>query len=338
LKTCGRRVTVTLLLVCFIVFCGTDLLLAQRRGGTREGQSTGAGPGVMEKIVPMEYDTMPFDITRGQLPPAYGGHNAQAIYNSVQNSMARGAAAGVAEGQDPGIRMTRLHAGFPLTGTLKAGSTYAFQVTPADISYNKREQMMRVYCQLWTILAKGTADKAKSGFRVDYIPQVDNRYAYTTADGKKIEIEEVKFRECTVAFENLREFPVEKSSLQAKQAKEKPVTSLDDALKGETIVAHFPAAKAEAGQLERNVRLLVLCNLASPYATSEILHEEGTPEKPGEYLAQHQYLHVRLLELWFYDASTGKVFMKIGPGQTEGAMLRSSFWRSLPREHDESYE
>jgi hypothetical protein len=252
--------------------------------------------------------------------------------------MARGAAAGVAEGQDPGIRMTRLHAGFPLTGTLKAGSTYAFQVTPADISYNKREQMMRVYCQLWTILAKGTADKAKSGFRVDYIPQVDNRYAYTTADGKKIEIEEVKFRECTVAFENLREFPVEKSSLQAKQAKEKPVTSLDDALKGETIVAHFPAAKAEAGQLERNVRLLVLCNLASPYATSEILHEEGTPEKPGEYLAQHQYLHVRLLELWFYDASTGKVFMKIGPGQTEGAMLRSSFWRSLPREHDESYE
>jgi len=320
LKTCGRRVTVALLLACFIVFCGADLLLAQRRGGTREGQSVGGGSGAMEKIVPMEYDTMPFDITCRQLPRAYGGHNARVIYNSVQNSMAKGAAACSAEGQDPGICMTRLRADLPLTGTLRAGSIYAFQVKPADISYNKHEQMMRVYCQLWTILAKGTADKAKSGFRVDYIPQVDNRYAYTAADGKKIEIEEVKFREYTVAFENLHEFPVEKSMPPAERAKEKPVTSLDDELKGETIVADFPAPKAEAGQLEQNARLLVICNLASPYATSEILHEEGTPEKPGEYHAQHQYLHVSLLELWFYDASTGKVFMKIGPGQRKGAI------------------
>jgi hypothetical protein len=232
-----------------------------------------------------------------------------------------GAAAGAAEGQGPGI--TGLRAGLSQTGTLKADSIYAFQVKPADISYHKREQMMRVYCQLWTILAKGTADKTKNGFRVDYIPQVDNSYAYTAADGKKIEIEEVKFREYTVAFENLREFPIEKSSLPAKQAKEKPATSLDDALKGETIVADFPAAKAEAGELERNIRLLVLCNLAAPYVTSETVHKEGTPEKPGEYLAQHQYLHVRLLELWFYDASTGKVFMKIGPGQRSGAISRS---------------
>jgi len=320
LKTCGKSVTVTLLLACFIVFCGADLLRAQRRGGMSGDQSTGAESGDMEKIVPVEYDPMPFDITREQLPRAYGGHNAQVIYNSLQNSMTKGAAAGVAEGQDPDT--TWLRAGLPLTGTLQAGSIYAFQVKPADISYNKREQMMRVYCQLWTVLVKGTADKTRSGFRVDYIPQVDNSYAYTAADGKKIEIEEVKFREYTVAFENLGEFPVEKSSLPAKQAKEKPVTSLDDALKGETIVADFPAAKAEAGELQRNIRLLVLCNLAAPYVTSETVHKEGTPEKPGEYLAHHQYLHVRLLELWFYDASTGKVFMKMGPGQRKGTISR----------------
>ena len=95
-----RRVAVILLLACFIVFCGTDLLLAQRRGGTREA-SHGCGTGDMEKIVPMEYDTMPFDITRERLPPAYGGHNAQVIYNSLQNSMTKGATAGVAKGQGP---------------------------------------------------------------------------------------------------------------------------------------------------------------------------------------------------------------------------------------------
>jgi len=268
----------------------------------------------MEKFVPVEYDAMPLDTTRGQLPRAYGGHNIRVIYNSLQNS----AASGTAEGQDPG--MTGLRADLPVTGGLKAGSVYAFQVKPVDISYRKGEQAMRVTCQLWTVLAKGTADKTKSGFRVDYIPQVDNSYAFTAADGKKIEIEEVKFQEYTVAFENLREFPVEKGPPPAGRAKEKPATSLDDALKSETIVAAFPAAKAEAGELERNIRLLVVCNLVAPYATSEIMHETGTPEKPREYLAQHYYLQVRLLELWFYDASTGKVFMKIGPGRRKGAI------------------
>jgi hypothetical protein len=263
----------------------------------------------MEKFVPLEYDTLPFDITREQLPHAYGGHNAQVIYNSVQNSMAKGARAGEAGGQGQG--MTGLPAALPLTEVLKAGSIYAFQVKPADISYSKREQMMRVYCQLWTVLAGGTADKVKSGFRIDYIPQVDNRYVTTAADGTKIEIEEVKFREYTVAFENLGEFPVEKSSLPAKQVKDKPVISLDDALKGETIVAGIPAAKAEEGRQERNIRLLVVCNLVEPYVTSETMNKKGTPEKPGEYLAQHRYLQVRLLELWFYDASTGEVFTKI---------------------------
>ena len=208
MKNCGRSVTVILLLVCFVLFCGTDLALAQRRGGTRTSRPV-AGPDMdMEKFVPVEYDAMPFDITRGQLPRSYGGHNIRVIYNSLQNSVANSAAAGAGGGQDPGT--AGLRAGLPVTGGLKTGSVYAFQVKPTGISYRKGEQTMRVTCQLWTVLAKGTADKAKSGFRVDFIPQVDNSYAFTAADGKKIEIEEVKFQEYTVAFENLREFPVEK--------------------------------------------------------------------------------------------------------------------------------
>ena len=66
-------------------------------------------------------------------------------------------------------------------------------------------------------------------------------------------------------------------------------------------------------ELERNLRLLVVCRLIEPYATSETVEVKGTPESPGEYLAEHKYLHVRILELWLYDAYTGKVFAKIGP-------------------------
>jgi len=307
LKSFGRATAVALSISFLLVFCGTDLLFAQRRGGTR-GRSQGAAPGsAMEKLVPIEYDKGPFDTTLERLPRAYGGHNIQMVYDSIQNSAPKD---GGSEAGGPDRGMT----GPPSRFSPKW--IYAFQVKPTEISYDKHEQMMQVHCDLWTVLAEGTADKGKSGFRIDYVPQVDNKYAYSTADGKKIEIEELKFREYTLAFGNLGEFPVEKNIFpDVGQLKDKFESSPDDGLKIGTIVARVPAAKGEADEFERNIRLLVVCNLAKPYVTSETIHLKATPEKPREYLAQHKYLHVRLLELWFYDAYNGKVLMKIRSGR-----------------------
>jgi hypothetical protein len=43
----------------------------------------------------------------------------------------------------------------------------------------------------------------------------------------------------------------------------------------------------------KNLRLLVLCSLAEPYTTSEAVRVAATPERPAEYQARHEYLHVR---------------------------------------------
>lgn len=197
------------------------------------------------------------------------------------------------------------------------GSVYAFQVKPFDVAYDKREQTIWVYCRLWTILAHGGADMGKLGFRIDYIPQVDNRYDYTGADGKKVEIEDVKFTEYTAAFANLSEFAVEKAGLPAGsgQPKGKSFSSLDDALMFKSIIMGAPAPKKGMEDVALNVRLLAVCRLARPYVTSETVQVRGTPEKPGEYLAQHRYLHVRLLQLWLYDAFSGRVLKKIRPAE-----------------------
>ncbi len=265
----------------------------------------------MEKLVPLEYDSAPFDITRARLPVAYGGHDIQAIYTSVENRMPQAGGAGAA-GFRPVVSQS---------WTVRPGSVYAFQVKPSDIDYDKREQTISAYCTLWAVLARGAPDMRNLGFRIAYAPTVDNRYVYTAPNGKKVEIEELKFREYTVAFENLSDFPVQKEPLaEAEQEKGKSLSSLDDALMVSSIVFGAPAGKKEAEQLQRNVRLLVLCAPVEPYVTSETVQVKPTAEKPGEYLAQHRYVHVRLLQLWVYDAYSGRILKKIGPSE-EGRQI-----------------
>ena len=292
----GMRSTIILLLVPLVIVCGSELAQAQRRGGKLEGGESGPS---FEKIVPLEDDNSPFDITRERLPRAYGGHNIQTVYDAIQNNMAT-----VAQGHDP----ERNAQSIPPGSTLNGDSVYAFQVKPAEIAYDKREQKVRVSCQVWSILVQGKPDTTKSGFRIAYVPRVDHSYTYAGPNGRNIEIEEVKFREYTVAFENLAAFPLERRSEPTKALSAR---SLDDSLRDGTIVAETPAAKEQSDQLKRNVRLLVLCHLAEPYVTSETIDVKGTSEKPGEYLAEHKYLHVRLLELWLYDAYSGRVLQKM---------------------------
>lgn len=304
MRTHRTKAIITLLFALAFVLCAFDLLRAQRGGGPR-----GGGPGASpEPIVPMEYDNGPFDLTREQLPRAYGGHNIQIVYDFVRNGAAR-TARGPGAGQGLGTA--------PLEWTQEIESVYAFQVRPVEIAWEKHEGKMEASCQLWSVLAEGAVDRTKSGFRIAYIPRVDHTYTYTGADGKNVEVEEVKFREYTVTFGNLDEFPLERRPEQTKGAPTKgaPVQNPDAALRSGTIVARAPAEKKEVGELERNLRLLVLCRLSEPYATSEKVEVKGTPEKPGEYLAQHEYLHVRLLELWLYDALTGKILAKVGPSR-----------------------
>ena len=258
------------------------MLFAQERGDGPPGFG-------MERSISAEYDKASFDVSRQRLPRAYGGHNIETTYNAIQSVAAR-AAAGVAVD------------GPPLSWT------YAFQAMPGEILYNKHERTMRVQFPLWKILENGTVDETKNGLRIAYVPQVDNALSYTDGDGRKVEIEEVKFREYTIVFDNLDDFPLEKGPLlDAGQTKNASLSSLDEQLRRGTIVVKMAAPKEEAEGLRLNVRLLAVCTLTRPYATTETVRIAGTPEKPQEYIAQHHYLHVRLLELWSYDAFSGKV-------------------------------
>jgi hypothetical protein len=148
---------------------------------------------------------------------------------------------------------------------------------------------------------------------------VDNQYSYKNAYGKKVEIEELKFEEYTVAFANYGEFPVERlllpsiqQALEKESKKDKPVI-VDERLLREFIVGSIDLTPAEVKQINERIMVLAVCNLTDPYATSDTVSEKPTPERMRDYLAQYFYINVKLLELWLYNLDTGHILIKIGP-------------------------
>jgi hypothetical protein len=302
-----KNCALALFAVFCIIFC-SGALYAQQRGGSSGGQPDTPRPGfINEQFVSTEFDKSPFDMAARNLPPAYIGHDPRAVYDALNN-----------------IKEDALAGNYPLVGSLHPRSTYAFQARPTETFYDSRERTLRVYVELKTILANKTENRTKRGFMVWYEPQMDSRYTYTDARGKKIEIEQVGFREYTIAFEYPAAFPVERVvlpgiavSMEKKSGKSNMEANLYDTLKQEVIPAGFSnVPSSKVAQLKESTRLLVLCNLIPPYTASTTIRRKGTIEKLGEYRAEHAYLYVRLLELWFYDVVTGKVIMKMKPAKT----------------------
>jgi hypothetical protein len=245
-----------------------------------------------------EFDTAPFSLSRDHLPRMYLGHNIRTVSRLLHDKK---------------------------SGPFSPNSLYAFLVPYVDNAYDSREESLQSYFEVAFVLSNGVRDKTRKGFRIVYEPQMDNHFTIKGADGREIEIEEVKFRDFIIAFKNLGRFPVElgeppagKMTISQPAGKSRFTVLSDSDEAHETIVGRFSMTPKEADHIREGVNLLAICTLVDPYVTSETVHRMGTAEQPGEYLAQHEYVHVRLVELWFYDFSTGKVLMKLKPSGGAG--------------------
>jgi hypothetical protein len=305
------------------VICAENSLHAQGRRGGRSGQSQppARSHSVEERAPSTEFDDRPFDISTEQLPPRYRGHDPELIYTKVverKESTKKSEFESIERYRARVAQETVL----PLTGNLNFSSTYAFRFKPAESFYSSEQKILHVYCEVSPVLEKGTEDATRRGLRIKTQPQLDNRYTYTNAYGKKVVIEEVKFQEYTVAFANYAEFPMERLLLPSvrqaleKESKKGKPRIVEDRLEQEFIIGDISLAAAEVKQLKERIMVLAVCNLTDPYATSDIVSEQPTPERMREYFAQYFYINAKLLELWFYDLETGNILMRIGPKAT----------------------
>ncbi len=269
-------------------------------------------------LVPLEFDNRPFDWTLPKLPPFYAGYDPVLLYTKVKgmkDNPAKTRSSASREDQRPTVG---LPIPFPSSGDIDLNAVYAFRLIPIERFYNASKQVMEVYCGLATVLSNGKPDESRKGLTVKYQPWVDNKYTSTDSRGERIEIEEHKFHEYGIAFANFSAFPVERlvlpsvrQGIEKRSKKNNGSDAAEEDLARETIVGSIRLPSKEASRLKTRMMVLALCKLIDPYITSDAVREQSTSRRFKEYFGQYYYFSARLLELWFYDFETGKIFMKM---------------------------
>ncbi|HOC45659.1 MAG TPA: hypothetical protein PKM26_03545, partial [Syntrophorhabdaceae bacterium] len=52
---------------------------------------------------------------------------------------------------------------------------------------------------------------------------------------------------------------------------------------------------------------LLIGRLQSPYISYEEVNRDPVPDTSGTYLARYYYIHVQVIDIWVYDATSGKI-------------------------------
>ena len=306
------QIVITVLLVCSMVF--TVSCSGPGKTGLK-GRPGPGGPG--NSFISTVFDTRPFNMNVDKLEPMYTGHNPELLYNNILKRKENNTKDPNETQEQHDARIGR-EISLPLMGALDFDSTYAFRITPKEVRYNEKDRVMSVRCLLSPVFEKGGRGKGKKSFMVRYRPQLDNRYTITGSGGAKIEVEEIKFLEYAVVPANIGDFPIEKAALPDARQHVKEKNSLPVAANSgpdrEAITGTISMAPEDAKRFEGGIMALLVCKLAEPYVSYEEIRRTPTPEKPGVYLARYHYLHIGLLEIWFYDVMSGKVFKKMAAG------------------------
>ncbi len=305
----GIPTVITVLVIC----CAVVFMGSCSRSGKRGPGGPPGGPG--GSFLSTMFDTRPFNPGVDKLPPMYAGHNPELLYNTIQMRKER-VARDPQETQEKYKARVGQEIYLPLMGAMDFDSLYAFRVSPKEVIYSTREQVMRVRCQLTAAFEGGREEKTKKAFMVRYLPQLDNRYTVTGSGGSKTEVEEIKFSEYAVVAVNAWGRSIETSAVvNAKEdAKTEGITPQvkDSPSNHETITATIKMTPEDARRFEGAMMALLVGRLVEPYTSYEEIRRQPTSERRGTYLARYHYLYIQLLEIWFYDAIGGKVVKKIG--------------------------
>ncbi|MEN6615996.1 MAG: hypothetical protein ABFD12_05525 [Syntrophorhabdus sp.] len=238
------------------------------------------------------YDTRPLNTRVRELPQMYAGHNAELLYNNIglrqQRTKRFPGETDLQYAARIGQEITR-----PLVGRLDFDSTYAFRVTPSRLTYNAKDQIMQARCDIKPVLESGQTTSRKA-FVIRHQPQVDNTYTVTDKDGVKRTVEEKKFNEYGI-------IPV--TGMRLPNAVSDPVE------------ISFRMDPADAKKFQGSMNVLIIGTLETPSISYEEINRSPTAENPGTYLAKYYYLHIKLTDIWFYDAPSGKIIKKLGDGR-----------------------
>lgn len=79
----------------------------------------------------------------------------------------------------------------------------------------------------------------------------------------------------------------------------------------EGLEVSLPLGPDDAAKVKEQLRALIICKLASPYAGTHNISGEATVDEPLQEDYTNLLLHVSVLGVWFFDSTSGKILMKL---------------------------
>lgn len=258
------------------------------------------------------YATQPFDPTLEMLPPNYRGHDIVALYGLLEERADK-LIKGEFETTQTFQQRVRGEMVQSLVGGLAADSVFAFVKDSANVEtvYDADGQTMRVAVDVRAPVEGVSKNDAKRAIGITIAGGREGSYVGTNAAGMRVKVKEVSGQFYGVAFANFRSFEFGKHVSREMQEVMGTAGIRDNLPASDAIVTSIKMDVPTAVRAKQNLRVLMVCRLVPPFVTSGMLGNQPTLGDPTDRFFKQHYLNVELLEVWFYDLPSGRVFAKV---------------------------
>jgi len=277
------------------------------------------------------YSFSALDLLSENLGPSYYGHDPEALFSTLSASSTKSEFESTAEYNQ---RLARITSG-PTLGSLRYDSDYAFYVQESGTSsrYDADNRTLAVSIELRSILMErpvacsprvvkaglcyGTEKYIGAHSLVSKTSMQNlGEYTGTNSYGAAALVKSENRDEYEIAFSNMDDFPT-KSGLMDKD-----------------ISVTFPMDASSAQRVKGNLRVIAVCRLVAPYATSDLGTHQATLGEPYMLVTHFNYIHANILELWIYDISSGQVLAKVRATEKVAAPSPESIAKAEQQECD----
>jgi formylglycine-generating enzyme required for sulfatase activity len=231
------------------------------------------------------YSVVPFDQSIKVLSPQYPGHDAAALFNRIEAVV--NAKKGEFETTEEFQSRIKAEYSKPLVGSLRWDSIYAVQVEGCEVIYDADAQVFHIKCEP-TPVYSATSETIIGGrsFRFKTAITSSRQYAAQNVFGATFEVTSTRWETFQISFTNW--------------------------LWGPALVSEIPINRQEAPIIKPNLKALLVGKLSVTNPTrSGFRYRAATFESPTEISDWLYYIDIDLMEVLFYDYTSGRIFSRL---------------------------
>lgn len=254
----------------------------------------------------------PIDIEAARLPIGYKGNDPQQIFKTLAD---RRTPKGEFETTDAYRDRIAKELARPVLGSLTAfNSIFAFELggrLRLISEYNADTENLQVGVR------RGQVTKGITLLSDDWVtlplPIVvstsQEKYQATNAYGAQVVVDKSTLAAYELIVRNWKDWEAVRYTPISGHARE-PSSARESSLKPDSLLFSTTMSPAEARLVKPHLKLLGLVRLKYPFTEFDVSRSKPTFDVPEDTIIRYNYLHADLIELWLFDANTGKVLQK----------------------------